>query len=454
MSGPRTVGRRSRVVERRPTSKANEAAETFANPSGNPVLHGTNTYAIYWDPTDHYHGDWQNLIDDLLPRRRAPPAARSTSVFAVDSQYTDKTNQPASYKQVFKGAYTDTTPTPPSAAKTRTRSALVDRIGPEIEEEIVGEKVKVDTRLPDRRAGGAAARSASSPPTGCRRGSATSTTCSRPPGVTVCLDAGGADRPLLGLRKRTETKATRQQLLQLPRRHQPRRPPHRRRQHDRLRRDPLDRRRLRRRRTSTGADQTPGWECQDGGYRPRQQTDREKREKAKEENAEEKEEFEKKDVTEKAEALRSSDWKAPPAGAQPGALPDHRRRLRPRPRRPDHQPDRHRAAEHRHQPAAERLAGHRRQREHRRVPLLLRARRSAAPSQANPETGAGTLFNQTSRDRQLLPQRRLQPRRHAAGLPGRGVHQPCEPRTEVHRAQPGQLGRNRRLRRHGVRTSP
>ena len=32
-------------------------------PNANPVLHGSNVYLDYWDPTHHYHNDWKALID-------------------------------------------------------------------------------------------------------------------------------------------------------------------------------------------------------------------------------------------------------------------------------------------------------------------------------------------------------------------------------------------------------
>jgi hypothetical protein len=87
--------------------------ESFANNEGHAVLHGTHTYAIYWDPTDHYHGDWQHLIDTFLQGVGAESGALS-NVFSVDSQYTDKSNTGASYQAAFMGAYTDTTAYPVS----------------------------------------------------------------------------------------------------------------------------------------------------------------------------------------------------------------------------------------------------------------------------------------------------------------------------------------------------
>ena len=65
-----------------------------ANPTGNPVLHANATFAIYWDPTDHYHGAWRHVIDTFFGNLGAASGALD-NVFAVDAQYTDKTNQPA-----------------------------------------------------------------------------------------------------------------------------------------------------------------------------------------------------------------------------------------------------------------------------------------------------------------------------------------------------------------------
>ena len=88
-------------------------AETFANPSGASILTSSKTYAIYWDPTDHYHGDWQGVIDKFFQSMGADSSSLA-SVFAVDAQYTDAANQHALYKSTFMGAYTDTDPYPVS----------------------------------------------------------------------------------------------------------------------------------------------------------------------------------------------------------------------------------------------------------------------------------------------------------------------------------------------------
>jgi hypothetical protein len=81
--------------------------ERFANASGAPILPANKTYAIYWDPTDHYHGDWQHLIDGFFQRMGAA-SGMLASVFSVDAQYTDAANQHALYQSTFMGAYTDT----------------------------------------------------------------------------------------------------------------------------------------------------------------------------------------------------------------------------------------------------------------------------------------------------------------------------------------------------------
>ncbi|MGO9448178.1 MAG: PKD domain-containing protein [Solirubrobacteraceae bacterium] len=90
---------------------ANPESAKFDNTSGNPVVHAANTYAIYWDPQDYYHGDWQSLIDGFLANV-GTAGSQLASVFAVDAQYTDKTNKPAASFSTFRGAYTDTHPYP------------------------------------------------------------------------------------------------------------------------------------------------------------------------------------------------------------------------------------------------------------------------------------------------------------------------------------------------------
>jgi len=87
---------------------------TLANEFGNPIVPFSDAYVIYWDPTYHYHGDWEQLIDGFFQNLSASSGSFA-SVFSVDSQYTDYANQRANYSTVFRAAYTDTDPYPKPA---------------------------------------------------------------------------------------------------------------------------------------------------------------------------------------------------------------------------------------------------------------------------------------------------------------------------------------------------
>lgn len=95
------VGVAPRVSE---SYEAGAAPKTFANPDGHPVLHGMNEYVIYWDPDDEYWESWQQAIDHYFQAAGVSSGLLST-VFAVDSQYSDRSNRPAAYSQTFEGAY-------------------------------------------------------------------------------------------------------------------------------------------------------------------------------------------------------------------------------------------------------------------------------------------------------------------------------------------------------------
>lgn len=99
-----SVGLQSRSVALGPTSGSPAA---FANDAGNPVLPSSSVYAIYWDPSNYYHGEWQHLIDSFMHDMGASSGSTG-AVFSVDGQYTDKAGSHASYETTFKGAYTDT----------------------------------------------------------------------------------------------------------------------------------------------------------------------------------------------------------------------------------------------------------------------------------------------------------------------------------------------------------
>lgn len=153
---------------------------SFANASGNPVVHGNATYDVFWDPTNAYHGDWQEAIDEFQ-RRVGADSGSLANVFAVDEQYTDRTNVPATYHTVFKGAYTDTDAYPPTVCtdphpfqtadqivinKVHTAVCITDA---QLREEL--EKFVDQHVLP--------------------KGMGTIYNVLTPPGVAVCLDAGG-----------------------------------------------------------------------------------------------------------------------------------------------------------------------------------------------------------------------------------------------------------------------
>jgi hypothetical protein len=157
--------------------------EEFANNVGNPILSANKTYAIYWDPTDHYHGDWQHAIDTFF-QSMGTDSGSFASVFAVDTQYTDAANQHALYKSTFQGAYTDTNGYPASVCKDPQPPQVADRIGP-----IVAGK-HTEVCLTDKQIQEELERFI--PKHTLQKGMGTIFYLLTPPGVAVCLDAGGA----------------------------------------------------------------------------------------------------------------------------------------------------------------------------------------------------------------------------------------------------------------------
>jgi hypothetical protein len=156
--------------------------KTFANPSGNPVLHGAGVYAIYWDPTDHYWSEWQAAIDTYF-HDSGEASGQLSSVFAVDSQYTDKSNQPASYAQTFKGAAVDEHAYPASGCTDPAPFELVDQIP----DEFKGKATAVCLTSAQVAAELEAYVTSNHLPKGLGDVYYLLT----PPGVTVCLDGGG-----------------------------------------------------------------------------------------------------------------------------------------------------------------------------------------------------------------------------------------------------------------------
>ena len=145
-------------------------AESFDNAAGNPVLHSTNTYAVYWDPTAHYHGDWQHLINGFL-RDTGTASGSLSSVFAVDTQYTDRSNVPATAQTTFRGAYTDTHPYPAPVCTDPHPLTPSDRIACITDAQLREELSSFITQH------------------GLTKGMGTIFYLMTPPGVTVCVDA-------------------------------------------------------------------------------------------------------------------------------------------------------------------------------------------------------------------------------------------------------------------------
>jgi hypothetical protein len=155
--------------------------KNFANPKGDPVFTSNKIYAIYWDPTDNYHGDWQHLIDGFLQNMGASSGSLGT-VFSVDTQYTDKANQHANYRSTLMGALTDTEKYPMSSNCLDPNPFVeVDQI--EVEEKhtvICLTDQQIRTQLQSFIA------QHSLP-----KGIGTIYYVLTPPGVAVCLDGGG-----------------------------------------------------------------------------------------------------------------------------------------------------------------------------------------------------------------------------------------------------------------------
>ncbi len=152
--------------------------QTFANSAGSPVLHASNVVAVYWDPTASYHGDWQHVIDGFL--QNVGGAGNTLSdVFAVTAQYTDLTNQPAYNGMNFRGAYTDTSPYPGAGCTDPAPlvGGKVDKVGPIT--------CLTDQQIQQHLQAFVTAH-------GLPSGLSTVYYLLTPPGVTVCLDGGGA----------------------------------------------------------------------------------------------------------------------------------------------------------------------------------------------------------------------------------------------------------------------
>jgi hypothetical protein len=171
--------------------KATKLAETpyltgpepalFANPSGHDVLHGVNTWAIFWDPEKYfYHGDWQELISNYFADA-AGASGSLASVFSVDAQYTDKSNRPASYQETFRGSSEDTKPYPASGCTDPEPLPL---------KLIESGEVPPTRCLTNEQVEGALESYIKTQ--GLPSGMNNVYFLMTPPGITICLDGGGA----------------------------------------------------------------------------------------------------------------------------------------------------------------------------------------------------------------------------------------------------------------------
>lgn len=171
-----------------PEPEVLRSPEEFANEHGNPIVSASKVYAIYWDPTDHYHGDWQHLIDVFLQSMGAASGTLG-NVFAVDAQYTDKANQHAAYKSTFQGAYTDTEAYPSSGCKDPQPLDARDLVGPQVGKSIFGERLYSEVCLTDQQIQKELETFISQH--SLQKGMETIFYLLTPPAVTVCLDQGG-----------------------------------------------------------------------------------------------------------------------------------------------------------------------------------------------------------------------------------------------------------------------
>jgi hypothetical protein len=82
---------------------------TFANASGNVVLHGNGDYAIYWDPNKQFHHEWLVNLDGFF---QSLGEASTSTPFGDLGQYRDRSNAITPFHSSFKGSYSDTTKFP------------------------------------------------------------------------------------------------------------------------------------------------------------------------------------------------------------------------------------------------------------------------------------------------------------------------------------------------------
>jgi hypothetical protein len=167
-------------------AKAWEKPETFTNENGNVVLHGSNDYAIYWDPSKQFHHEWLVRLDGFF---QALGEAGLSTGFADLGQYRDRSNAVTPFQALFKGAYSDTTKFPPHGCtdpKPLEKGAVTCLTSQQLREQL---QSFIATH-------------------GLPKGMSTVYYLLTPPGVTVCLDAAATSCSDFKLSKLEEEEET------------------------------------------------------------------------------------------------------------------------------------------------------------------------------------------------------------------------------------------------------
>jgi hypothetical protein len=146
-----------------------EEPSTFANETGNVVLHGSvGDYAIYWDPEDQFTHEWLVNLDGSF---RSLGEAGLDTPFGVLAQYRDRSNAVAPFHALFKGSYSDTIKFP--------SGKCTDPVNP-------SNPCLTDAQLREQLQSFIATHS-------LPKGMSTVYYLITPPEVTVCLDKGGPE---------------------------------------------------------------------------------------------------------------------------------------------------------------------------------------------------------------------------------------------------------------------
>lgn len=112
-----------------------------------PVVHSSDTYAIYWDPLELYNSQWQRMIDEYF-RNVGTASGGHGNTFALNAQYgeTGYSTAPgasasakeahAANQSTFRGGYTDTNPYPPVGEDCTEQAQIVCLTDQEIKAEL------------------------------------------------------------------------------------------------------------------------------------------------------------------------------------------------------------------------------------------------------------------------------------------------------------------------------